>query len=584
MVSEAKDVIYIDIDDEITTIIDKLRTADARIVALVLPKRATVFQSSVNMKLLKKTASESKKRLVLITSETNLLPLAGSIGLFVAKNLQSKPEIPISPDMTPADNAIDTIEGPEANDTAEDFDQHAAAEQPVGELAGLSEETKKAKPELTPMAIPRAEDQDEPIELDNTPVTDTDQKTNDTKKINDKNLKVPNFNKFRKRLIITVIVLILLIVGWILANDILPKATITINSQTSSINSNLTVTLSTAANSLNQSSLTVPTHAQQVQKTTSQQIAATGQLNNGTSATGTVNMTAQVCSFPAHAPSSVPSGIGVSWSGLTFIAQQSTTFSKSGTIDSSGCVDFPAINATSITAQSPGDTYNTGSTSVSFTVSGYSNISATGSASGGTNNIVQVVTQSDINNATSKLTAPDTSSIKTELQNDLSQAGYHPIPATFSVGTPANTSSANVGDQASTVTVTQTTSYTMFGVHESDLQVLLDSYINSQINTTKQSIIDDGISQASFSVLNQSATADQVSLQAIGSVGLHIDVTNLKKQVAGQKTGEVDSLISSDPGVTSVKVKLSPFWVSSVPIKTSKITIVLQSATHANNT
>jgi hypothetical protein len=76
-----KDVIYIDVDDEITGIIDKVRSSEKKIVALVLPKRASVLQSIVNMKLLKRAATESKKNLVLITAEAGLLPLAGNVGL-----------------------------------------------------------------------------------------------------------------------------------------------------------------------------------------------------------------------------------------------------------------------------------------------------------------------------------------------------------------------------------------------------------------------------------------------------------------------------------------------------------------------
>jgi hypothetical protein len=79
-----KDVIYIDIDDEITAIIDKVRGSEQRIVALVLPKRANAFQSIVNMKLLKRTADNANKHLVLITNETGLLPLAGAVGIYVA--------------------------------------------------------------------------------------------------------------------------------------------------------------------------------------------------------------------------------------------------------------------------------------------------------------------------------------------------------------------------------------------------------------------------------------------------------------------------------------------------------------------
>src|SRR5271167_1728770 len=109
MSDSQKDTIYIDIDDEITSIIDKVRSAQHRIVALVLPKRATMLQSSVNMKLLKKAAEDGKKRLVLITSEAGLLPLAGSIGLHVAKTLQSKPEIPDAPDSEADEAAIDNV-------------------------------------------------------------------------------------------------------------------------------------------------------------------------------------------------------------------------------------------------------------------------------------------------------------------------------------------------------------------------------------------------------------------------------------------------------------------------------------------
>ena len=58
-----KDTIYIDVDDEITSIIEKLQNSPQRIVALVLPKRASVFQSVVNMKLLKRSAENSKKNI-----------------------------------------------------------------------------------------------------------------------------------------------------------------------------------------------------------------------------------------------------------------------------------------------------------------------------------------------------------------------------------------------------------------------------------------------------------------------------------------------------------------------------------------
>src|ERR1700759_1233799 len=92
-----KETIYVDVDDEITAIIDKVGAAKGKIVALVLPKRCPVLQSVVNMKLLKRTADNAGKNLVLITSEAGLLPLAGATGLYVASTPTSKPAIPNTP-------------------------------------------------------------------------------------------------------------------------------------------------------------------------------------------------------------------------------------------------------------------------------------------------------------------------------------------------------------------------------------------------------------------------------------------------------------------------------------------------------
>src|SRR3989344_4859154 len=132
--ADQKDTIYIDIDDEITSIIEKVRGSEHKILALVLPKRTTTLQSIVNMKLLKRTADEGKKRIVLITSEAGLLPLAGAVGLHVAKTLQSKPAIPAPPDMSKAeDSVVDTADSDEEEPEIDDSKS-------IGELAGIPEE------------------------------------------------------------------------------------------------------------------------------------------------------------------------------------------------------------------------------------------------------------------------------------------------------------------------------------------------------------------------------------------------------------------------------------------------------------
>src|SRR5437868_2881613 len=128
-----KDTIYVDIDDEITGIIDKLKASEGKVVALVLPKRAGVFQSIVNMKLLKRAAETNKKNLVLITAEAGLLPLAGAAGIHVAKTLTSKPEIPVGPQAFDDDD--ETIDEDEIENLE---DEPLDTNKPVGQLAGAA--------------------------------------------------------------------------------------------------------------------------------------------------------------------------------------------------------------------------------------------------------------------------------------------------------------------------------------------------------------------------------------------------------------------------------------------------------------
>jgi len=575
-----KDTVYIDIDDEITSIIDKVSSSESKIVAVVLPKRATMLQSSVNMKLLKKASDSTKKQIVLITSETSLLPLAGLAGLHVAKTLQSKPAIPeaAAEDLeSTGHNYIDASE-----DDVKDFDTESAADQPIGVLAGLSdeepvEEAKKIMPELAPLPIPRATVEDAAIELDNSDeeeAAEEKEKEAKSEKPN-KKLKVPNFEKFRLWLILGFLLLIVIIVGFIFANSVLPKAEVTVYTKTSNLNNTFTLTVDSTASSVNAGTSTIPAQIQQTQKTTTQQETTTGQKNTGNNATGSVTMIDAICGN-VNFPTNVPAGTGVVSGGLTYITQAITIFSLKIHADpnDSSCNDFYATGPTAITALNPGTAYNI--QDGTFKVNGRSDVSATGSASGGTDNIVQVVSQADINNAEKQLSSVDTSSIKSALTTSLQQAGLIPVPGSFTAGQPTITTSANVGDQATSVTVTEATTYSLFGVKSSYLATVVDSAIDKQINTSTQSIINDGLTNLTFTVVNQAATTAQLTFPETATIGPKFNLANLKKQIEGKKAGDVRTIISANPGVTSVNVHYSPFWVSTAPKNANKITIVIK--------
>ncbi len=574
-----KDTIYIDIDDEITAIIDKLHDSKGKVVALVLPKRATVFQSIVNMKLLKRAADAEKKTPVLITSEAGLLPLAGISGVHVAKTLTSKPEVPLPPEAVASAESI--------SEDGEEIEVPPDPKQSVGDLAGMSSDPKSSQKPKPPKdnvetVMLDAEDippEDETSKTPSEPPKHFGQTAAGTQQAKNKKLKIPNFGRFRMVMIVAALILILLIAAFIFASIVLPKATIDVKTNATNVNANLNLTASTRQSNLNMNTDTLPAKLVQVKKTYSANAVTTGQTNEGAKASGSVTMVAQYCgstiptSIAVYGPPSIPSGTGLTANGLTYITEGTTTFSNTPDPPQKGqsnnCVNYSATQATPIQAQSGGASSNTSGT---FTDPQDQSITATGSASGGTDNIVQTVNQNDINNAKNKINI-NSNGEEQALLNELKTDGYYPIKATYTSGTPNVTTSAPVGGVASTVTVTETVTYTMFGVHKSDLIKLIDSNVNGQINTNKQSILATGLNSASFNVTNSSPTNVQFTLSTVAIAGPELNITKIKQEVQGLKSGGVKSLLQSDPNVTGVSVHFSPFWISTVPKKNSRITI-----------
>lgn len=572
-----KDTIYVDVDDEITTIIDKVQNAENKIVALVLPKRAAVLQSVVNMKLLKRSADNAKKQVVLITSESGLMPLAGSVGFYVAKTLQSKPEVPvIDEDETAAQEEV--VEAVALDDDSDDdFDARKNAKKPIGVLSGEKATDPKA------VAASNTDADDDSIDMSQEDQAEPEALADDSKdgkSKKDKNLAVPNFLRFRKWFILGFILLILLIGFGYVATAVLPKATVTIKTDTTDVVVDRTLTLSTQQKELNTKDAIIPAVVKQFESKVSQQAEATGQKNLGEKATGTVHIIN--CSPVAADSYTIPAGTGISRDGLTYITQKTVNLPLGG---GNSCADYGGTTSANVavTAISGGAQYNL--EPGSFTAAKSSNgnyvasnlkISSSNAFTGGTDKVVKVVSKDDIDNLKQKLntTASEADKAKEDIKQKLSDAGYQPILETFAASDPQITASAQVDEQADSVTVTQTVTYSMFGVSSSDLEKLIEAKAAEKINTNTQSLLSNGLDKAIYSLVG-TPTADsaQIKFRAEALAGPKIDVDSLKKELAGQKSGQAETKLKSIIGVKDASVKLSPFWVVKIPSDASKVTI-----------
>lgn len=552
MAEPSKETIYIDVDDEITTIIEKLNGSKHKIVALVLPKRAAVLQSIVNMKLLKRAATQSKKNIVLITSEAGLLPLAGAVKLHVAKTLSSKPAIPTAPDKS--NEAVDLDDSEESVDEEPEID----ANKSIGALAGVPED-------------------DEPIEVDQELSDDdkSDDKTDKKAKKGAKNkkLKVPNFDKFRTRLILAGLAFVLLGIGWYVAFFVMPKASVTIKSDNQTVTVDFPFTASTTTKTLDKDKAIVPATAKQTTKTDTEKVQATGKKDVGQKASGTVKFTTTTnCATPV---SDVPAGVTITSGGFNFVSTAGGSFSISG-ISGGKCVF--TTGSVPVVAAASGDSYNLNARN--YAVSGLPSVTGQGSdMSGGTSKIVTVVSQDDVNNAKNKLADKSKDTAKKELSDGFKTDKLFILTETFAFTDPAVTTSPNVGDESSDVSVTSVITYSMLGIKREDLNALVVANANKQIDTSKQNISSDGLDSAVFRLNDKGdGKVQKLNVQSEAETGSHIDQEALKKQIAGKKSGDIQTMIQSYPGVKEVNVRFSPFWVSRAPKNTKRIIITVEQA------
>ncbi len=553
--NSAKKTVYVDVDEEITGIIDKVRSSDESIIALVLPKRATVLQSIVNMKLVKRAADQSDKKVVLITSESTLMPLAGAAGLHVAPNLQSRPYIP-------SGAAADApAASPETSDK-EEAEPVLDPATPIGEVARRSDKT-------------------EPIEIDNRPKDDDGKpltaaagaaaaaKVAKAKK--DKNKKVPNFQKFRVLLFAGIAGLILLILFGYWALAVAPKATITLRTESKESAIQARFTADTEVNELDVEESILPARQEEIKRNQSEKVAATGEKDAGTKANGTVKL--RNCTDDEI---TIPAGTGVSNGEFTFITQSTVDLDDDARANGN-CVDSDKSTRTvNVVAQKNGEQYNLSPRT--YVVSGFPGVVAEGQQmNGGSSKKVKIVSQTDVDNARKRITDKQNAVVE-EIKKTLEEDEYIGLVDSFSAGNPNLSASPAVGSEANEVTVSGEVTYTMLGVKESDLKKIIEEQAKDEVDTAKQSILDYGLDEASYEIGAKRDSTTQVTVKTTLVAGPELNQESLKAELAGKKGGEAESLLKGRPGITEAKVDLSPFWVGKVPGKASKVTFNIEQA------
>jgi hypothetical protein len=533
-----KDVIYIDVDDDITAIIGKVKDSKDKIVALVPPKRIGVLQSAVNLRLLARAATQHDKHLVLISGNSALMALAAAAKVPVAKNLQSKPEM-AEISALEVDDDDDIIDGNQLS--VGDHAKMAGTDSPIEDALRAD-----AAGDM-PKAVPPA-----PGQSPKKPRTKT-------------GIKVPNFNSFRKRLVFMIGGGVLLVAFLVWAIFFAPRATVVVTARTSDSSTNAKVTLGQSLKT-ELAGNTIKAVTQELKKDMSVEFNATGTKKVGEKATGTMQLTRTSTS---SVPINVPAGTSFTASGLTFTSTQPATL-EGTTVGENGIVQSTAT--VNVVAADVGENYNLSARSYQSNVSGFS---AKGSdMSGGSAKEITVVSDNDVQKATDQLKQQDTSDIKTQLKDEFDTT-VTVLDGTFVVSLGNPTSAPAVGAEASgKAKLTANVTYQLTGVDSSEYGKFLDEYFANQIkDTNDRRVYENGAKNVSFTNVSGSGDSISANIVATAKIGPKIDDNAIKELAKGKRYGEIQSALESIQGIDNVDVRFWPFWVSTAPDDTSKINI-----------
>lgn len=547
-----KDVIYIDVDDDVTAIIGKIKKAKESVVALVPPKRAGALQSAVNLRLLERMAKNDNKKLVLITSNQALVALAANASIPVAKNLQSKPELAEVPAMI-VDDGDDIIDG---------------SELPVGDHAGSVKVKDGTRPTASGMRSDAAAATD--LDIDGEKVAASSAAAGRVAGKKPGRSKIPNFDTFRKKLIFGIsggVALIALLI-WMFV--FAPAATVVITASTSPQSVSAAVRLG-GTQATDFKAGVVSSVSQQEQANETIEFDATGQKDVGEKARGSVT----IRNCDSSDAFTVKGGTAISSGSQNYILQSDVTVSGAR-FSGGGCSSPGTSSAVTVVAQNSGESYNQ-SAGTAFGVSGYgSTVRATSSdgISGGTSKIAKVVSAADIERARGELIGKATDEQKKALVKKFTN-GEKVIDSSFTVDRGAVTSAPAVDQEAASgkATLTIPTTYTVHAVTDGELETFLKASLESKIDTATQKIYDSGISAVTISNFRKEGDATLATVNASGEIGPKINEDQIKEQVMGKRYGEVQQSLEAIEGVKEVDTQFSYFWVRTVPGDANKIKI-----------
>lgn len=563
-----KDTFYIEPEDDITDIINHIKASKQKIIALVPPKKLNVLRSSINLKLIARTAKMHDKAIVVVTTDPTLMKMAALSSLPFAKNLSSRPTLPSEFNEADLEYPAKTKKAG-LNDEIE-INEKAAPASSVSRVRTTNEDAANRANTTSNLT------KNSTMNLDSEEVA----KNSEDEEADNQPKKILTLDSLKNRIIIGVVAAILLIGSFIWAFILAPAAKISVKIKTIAENFSENVSFVTDTKQAVSKDGKFFLETASLEKNSEVEFEATGEKNVGDKATGelrliaTFDMSTTTATASRPDVATVPQGSAFAYRNLNFLTNQEVKISWDGSISncdagrhSGKCQVAKTVKATAIEG---GAKYNIEAVSSGWQssvagVEGYAN----SAFKGGTDKIQKIVTASDITKAKEKLTEAD--GVKEELFEKVPSDDIK-IEDSYKKVTADPTSSPAV-DQPTENGKAKLTAKNTYSVNYVD-KAAIEEYVKSVVSTrlgSDQKIYETGnIFIEKFQNNNNSVTA---KIKATLKTGPEVTEQSVLEKSLGKKVGEVTTLIKSINGVSDVEVNTSFPWVRQIPNDANKVSI-----------
>lgn len=584
-----KDVIYIEPEEDITDIISKIEGAKSKIVAIVPPKKAGVFKSIVNIKLISKTAANLEKSVVLVTTDSSIIKLAAATKMPVTKDLKTAPKVP------EPDEEVDDTEEVDVDDEAEE--EKEAEDKKEEEKEEKSEESEKEEEKDDKSKKDDEEEDDDDDEEDEE--EDEKPKKEEKKEKSAKERPAKKENKLassnnpvlrwigtHQKLSIGIGVgFVVLVVVIILATAVLPTATITLDLKTVTGNFSENITFTEKLEEENVEEGKFYIEEKKTESKAEVEFEATGKKNVGEKAHGEITATYY---FPINSDGgtiTIKKGTAftnasrnylanddakIHWDGnVTEAAKDCENYGKEGW-KTQGCKVSTKLG---VTASDPGVNYNANANinGWSTPISGVT-VTANGTITGGTDKTVVVVQQSDIDKAINDLNSEtNTTENKDKLISELKE-GQFPIVSSFKQTASDPVSTPEVGkevEEGKKAKLTVTTTGTMFIMDETKVKEFISAKAKLEKGYKIYEMNDPFVEN--FVKTDTTYIGKLKTSYVAGSTITEDDVIDIAK---GKAIGTAKKDIESNfDGIKTINITTSVPWATGIPGDPNKITV-----------